>query len=238
MSDDQDLNAMIVKLRRKLQRFLAAVLAPIVNWSVARGVRPDQVTWAGFDFAVVAAVCAAFRLFTLAGIFFALSGIADLVDGALARRAERTTDAGAFLDSVLDRGGEALLHAGAALAFAWWGMWPGVLAVVLSLAGSHLTSYTRARAEALGVDLEVVWLGRGERVVILSVGMIFHFALITFWIVAIASWAAAIHRAWLAGKRLSRSEEAHAVDDDEGWQPESTADDTDDTDDDDIHTSL
>lgn len=203
MSDENGINATIVKLRRQLQRFFAGALAPLINWLAARGVRPDQVTWVGFDLAVLAAVLAAFRLFTLAGILFVLSGVADLVDGALARRAQRVSDSGAFLDSVLDRGGEALVHAGAAVAFAWWGLWPGVLAVVLSLAGSHLTSYARARAEALGTGLEEVWVGRGERIVVISAGLIFHFALIAFWIVAIASWAAAVHRVWLAHSRLS-----------------------------------
>lgn len=203
MAGEQDINGTLVKLRRQAQKALAGLLAPLVNWLDARGVRPDQVTWAGFDLAVLAAFFAAFRVFTLAGILFALSGVADLIDGALARRGEQASEGGAFLDSVLDRGGEALLHIGAAVAFAWWGMWLGVLAVTLSLAGSHLTSYARARAEGLGVKLETVWVGRGERIVVLSVGLIFHFALITFWIIAIASWAAAIHRVWLARERLA-----------------------------------
>lgn len=207
MPGEEDINGTLVRLRRQTRKALAGLLAPLVNWLDARGVRPDQVTWAGFDLAVIAAVFAAFRVFTLAGILFALSGVADLIDGALARRGERDSDGGAFLDSVLDRGGEALLHIGAAVAFAWWGMWLGVLAVTLSLAGSHLTSYARARAESLGVGLEAVWVGRGERVVVLSVGLIFHFALITFWIIAIASWAAAIHRVWLARERLAPATE-------------------------------
>lgn len=203
MSGERDINAAVVRLRRRVQRVCAGALAPLVNWLNARGVTPDQVTWVGFDLAVLAALFAAFRLFVIAGILLVLSGVADLVDGALARRAERVSAGGAFLDSMLDQGGEALLHVGAAVAFAWWGLWPGVLAVTLSLAGSHLTSYARARAEALGINLEAVWVGRGERIVVLSAGLIFHFALIAFWIVAIASWAAAIHRAWLARTRLA-----------------------------------
>lgn len=203
MSSDQGINAAIIRLRRRMQRLFVGALAPMVNWLAARGIRPDQITWVGFDLAVAAAVLAAFHLFTLAGILFLLSGVADLVDGALARRAERVSDSGAFLDSVLDRGGEALLHAGVAVAFAWWGIWPGVLAVVLSLAGSNLTSYARARAEALGIDLEEVWVGRGERILVLSIGLILHFALIAFWIIAVASWASAAHRAWLAHSRLT-----------------------------------
>lgn len=202
MSGERDINAVIVRLRRGVQRVCTSALAPLVNWLNTRGVTPDQVTWVGFDLAVLAAFFAAFRLFVIAGILLVLSGVADLVDGALARRAGRVSAGGAFLDSMLDRGGEALLHVGAAVAFAWWGLWPGVLAVALSLAGSHLTSYARARAEALGIELEAVWVGRGERIVVLSAGLIFHFALIAFWIVAIASWAAAIHRAWLARTRL------------------------------------
>ncbi|MGH8128778.1 MAG: CDP-alcohol phosphatidyltransferase family protein, partial [Gammaproteobacteria bacterium] len=196
MSGEQDINATLVKLRWQVQRFFAGLLAPLVNWLNSRGVTPDQVTWVGFGLAVLAALCAAYRLFTLAGILFVLSGVTDLVDGALARRSEQGSDAGAFLGSVLGRAGETLLHVGAAVAFAWWGMWPGVLAVTLSLAGSHLTSYARARAEGLGIKLEAVLIGRGERIVVLSIGLIFHFALITFWIIAIASWLAAIHRVW------------------------------------------
>lgn len=211
MSSEQGINATIIKLRRQLQRFAAGALAPMVNWLATRGIRPAQITWVGFDLAIVAAVFAAFRLFTLAGILFLLSGVADLVDGALARRAQRVSDSGAFLDSILDRGGEALLHAGAAVAFAWWGIWPGVLAVVLSLSGSHLTSYARARAEALGIDLEEVWVGRGERVVVLSIGLILHFALIAFWVIAIASWASAMHRAWLAHSRLTAGKSAESA---------------------------
>ncbi len=204
MSSEQGFNATLIKLRRQSQRFFAGALAPLVNWLTARGIRPDQITWVGFDLAVAAAVLAAFHLFTLAGILFLLSGVADLVDGALARRAERVSKRGAFLDSILDRGGEALLHAGAAVAFAWLGIWPGVLAVTLSLAGSNLTSYARARAEALGIDVEEVWVGRGERVIVLSIGLILHFALIAFWVIAVASWASAAHRAWLAHSRLTR----------------------------------
>jgi len=203
MTSESGINAALVRLRRQAQRFLAGALAPLVNWLAARGIRPEQITWAGFDLAVAAAVLAAFHLFTLAGILFLLSGVADLVDGALARRAERVSDSGAFLDSLLDRGGEAVLHVGAAVAFAWWGVWPGVLAVVLSLSGSHLTSYARARAGALGIDLEEVWVGRGERLVVISLGLILHFALIAFWVIAVASWASAAHRAWLAHGRLT-----------------------------------
>lgn len=226
MAHEAGVDAVILNLRRKAQRFSAGVLAPLINWLATRGVQPDQVTWMGFCLAVAAGLLAAFHLFILAGILLLLSGVADLVDGALARRAERVSDTGAFLDSVLDRSGEAILHVGVGVAFAWSGLWPGVLAVLLSLAGSHLTSYARARAEGLGIGLEEVWMGRGERVLLLGLGLVFHIALIMFWIVAIASWAAAIHRVWLARRRLTRTPAADSeVGNDSGEGDEAEKDD-------------
>lgn len=207
MATDTGIAAGIVAMRRRLHDGIATVFAPLVSWLARRGVLPDQISWAGFDLAVAAAVLAGLRFFTFAGILFLLSGIADLIDGSLARRAERSTAGGAFLDSLLDRTGEGLLHAGAAVAFALWGMWPGVLAIVLSLTGSYLTSYARARAEGLGITLEEAWVSRGERVVLISLGLIFHIALLAFWVVAAASWATVVQRALVARRRLHGSAE-------------------------------
>lgn len=200
----------VVEARRRLQRALTTLFAPLVGWLAGRGVAPDQVTWAGFDLAVAAAVLAGLRLFFIAGILYLLSGVADLIDGALARRAETGSDAGAFLDSLADRAGEGLVHAGAAVAFALWGLWPGVLAVVLSLVGSYLTSYARARAEGLGISLDEAWVSRGERVLLIGLGLVFHFALLAFWVVAAASWATAAQRAIVARRRLREAAGAQA----------------------------
>jgi len=202
----------IVAFRHRVQRAVGTVFAPLVTWLSQRGVTPDQISWAGFGLAAAAAVFAGLRVFVLAGILFLISGVADLIDGALARRAESGTSGGAFLDSLLDRAGEGLLHGGAAVAFALWGLWPGVLAVVLSLTGSYLTSYARARAEGLGAALEEAWVSRGERVIILGLGLVFHFALIAFWIVAAAGWVTAVQRALVARGRLSGGETAPAGD--------------------------
>lgn len=204
MSED-GIAAGVVKLRRHLQRTIATLFGPLVGWLAGRGVVPDHVTWAGFGLATAAAAFAGLRIFMIAGILFLLSGLADVIDGALARRADAGTDGGAFLDSLLDRAGEGLLHAGAAVAFALWGNWLGVLGVVLSLTGSYLTSYARARGEGLGIALEEAWASRGERVVIIGFGLILHFAVLAFWIVAAVSWATAVQRGIVARRRLSRS---------------------------------
>ena len=203
MDSDHGFASAMLVFRRRMRRLLAGAFAPLVNWLARRDVSPDQVSWAGFVLAFAAAVLVGFGLFIAGGIVYLASGIADLLDGALARGAGRSTPEGAFLDSTLDRAGEGLVHAGAAVAFAWWGLWPGVLAVVLSLIGSYLTSYARARAEGLGIELEEAWVGRGERVVLLAAGFIFHFALIAFWILAVLGWATAVQRSVLAHRRLS-----------------------------------
>ncbi len=202
MASGKAFGDVVVETRRRIQQAVATFFAPMVSWLAGRGVLPDHITWSAFALAAAAAVFAGFRVFFLAGILFLLSGIADLVDGALARRAGTESRGGAFLDSLLDRAGEGLVHAGAAVAFAFWGLWPGVLAVALSLTGSYLTSYARARAEGLGISLEEAWVSRGERVVVIGLGMIFHFALIAFWLIAVAAWATAAQRAIVARRRL------------------------------------
>lgn len=198
-------DSMLLVLRRRVQGWIAGAFAPLVNWLAVRGVKPNQVSWGGFALAVVAAVVAGFGLFLVAGLLYFFSGVADLIDGALARRAGRASRFGAFLDSILDRAGEGLIHVAAAVTFARWGWWIGVLAVCLSLSGSYLTSYVRARAEGLGEVIHEAWFSRGERVVLLGAGFVFHFALIAFWAIAVMSWATALQRTWIVRRRLAVS---------------------------------
>lgn len=212
MSAGDDLAAGLLAFRERVRRAFAAVFAPLADRLAALGVVADHITWTGLALAGVAGLLAGFGLFVAAGILYLLGGLADLLDGALARRSSGMSRAGAFLDSTLDRAGEGLLHAGAAVAFARFGHWPAVLAVMLSLTGSYLTSYTRARAEALGVELAEAWVSRGERVVLLAAGLVFHFAYVAFWILAVAGWATAVQRTFLARKRLQKSESVRSPD--------------------------
>ncbi len=203
MTDTSGIDTKLSGLRDRARHGLSDVFSPLVNWLEQRDVRPDQLSWLGFGLAVLAALLAGFSVFTIAGIIYIIAGIGDLLDGALARRQRSASAGGAFLDSVLDRAGEGAIHIGAASAFAYWGIWIGVLAVVLSLTGAYLTSYARARAEGLGIELPEVLFGRAERLILLALGLIFHFALIAFWILAVLGWVSAAHRAWLAHRRLA-----------------------------------
>jgi CDP-diacylglycerol--glycerol-3-phosphate 3-phosphatidyltransferase len=203
MQETAAMDTKLVALRRQARRGIAGALDPLVGWLAERGLTPDQLSWAGFALAVAAGFLAGFRVFVAAGIVYLIVGVVDLLDGALARRTHAASARGAFLDSLLDRAGEGAVHAGAAVAFAYWGIWIGVLAVALSLVGSYLTSYARARAEGLGIALEEVWFGRAERLILLGFGLIFYFALIAFWILAVVGWLSAAHRAWLAWHRFA-----------------------------------
>ncbi len=210
MEETTDMDARLAMLRARARRGAGATLKPLTNWLDTLGVTANQLSWFGFWITVVAAFLAGFRAFIAAGIIYLIAGIVDLLDGSLARHARAADARGAFLDSWLDRAGEGAIHAGAAVAFAYWGVWVGVLAVALSLAGGYLTSYARARGEGLGITLNEVWFGRGERLVLLAFGLIFHFALIAFWILAVVGWLSAAHRAWLAWRRLEPAPEAMA----------------------------
>lgn len=190
-------------LRERLKSSVVSVLAPLLNWLAERQVMPNQVSWAGLTLGVVAAVWAGVGVFVLAGLFYLLCGVADLVDGALARRMSMSSKSGAFIDSLADRVGEGLLHVGLAVVFARWGMWLAVLAVGLSLTGSYLTSYARARAESLGVGLDEALVTRGERVILLGFGLVFHFAVVALWILVAASWVTTGYRTAIAWRRLS-----------------------------------
>jgi len=123
---------------------------------------------------VAAAVLITQRLFFLAGITFIIGSIMDTLDGRYSRMSGKGTPFGAFLDSTLDRAEEGIVLTAVAAYFAKYKHDDlAVAAVVISVLGSLLVSYTRARAEALGVECKVGLATRAVRVVILSIGLVF-----------------------------------------------------------------
>jgi CDP-diacylglycerol--glycerol-3-phosphate 3-phosphatidyltransferase len=113
------------------------------------------------------------RLFFLAGIAFIVGSVMDMLDGRYSRMSGKGTPFGAFLDSTIDRVEEGIVLTAIAAYFADRGDELAVGAVVLTVVGSYMVSYTRARAEALGVECKVGIATRPVRVVILSAGLLF-----------------------------------------------------------------
>jgi CDP-diacylglycerol--glycerol-3-phosphate 3-phosphatidyltransferase len=136
------------------------------------GLTPNALTVIGFLGTCAAAFAAASQAWLIAGILVIAFGIFDLFDGALARATGRASKFGAFLDSTLDRTGENLVYAGVAFGCAQAQFTAGLLAAVLALSFASVVTYTRAKAEVVGLHGEVGVAPRPERLVILSLGLV------------------------------------------------------------------
>lgn len=147
---------------RRLIRPLARILS-------AMRVHPDALTATGWAFSVFAAALFALGHIRTAGAVMLFAGLFDALDGAVAREADQTSNFGAFLDSTLDRLSESAVFVGVIFFFATSSMSYEALLVGVAMTFSLMTSYTRARAEGLGLECEVGLLERAGRVVILSI---------------------------------------------------------------------
>ena len=134
---------------------------------------PNAISLTGFVGNLIAAALILNHDFVLAGIAFILGSLCDMFDGRYSRMSGKGTPFGAFLDSTLDRVEEGVVLAAVAAWFAENSNEFAVGATVVAVVGSYMVSYTRARAEALGVECKVGIASRAVRVVILSVGLVF-----------------------------------------------------------------
>jgi len=181
--------------------------------SLARtGITPNVLTATGVSLCLAAAILVPFEdhgkllFFWLAAGTFVVGSLLDILDGALARVGGKTTPFGAFIDSTTDRVGEGAMLAAIALVFSRHGKdWAVVLAVA-AVVGSFLVSYTRARAEALGLRGDVGLGSRAERVVLITAGLIFApWGGLPWAIVALAAtaWLTVVQRILHVRKQLS-----------------------------------
>ena len=147
--------------------FLVWVIGPVERLLIGR-VSPNAVTSASLALCAVTGVAAALGHLPGAVWLYAFAGILDVLDGRLARQTGQQTAAGALFDSVADRWGELFVFAG----YGWFlhdSLW--VLAVFAALGGSTMVSYTRARAEGLGVtSVKGGLMQRAERIVLVAGG--------------------------------------------------------------------
>src|SRR5918911_1250595 len=134
---------------------------------------PNAISLTGFALNVAAAVLIFERFFFLAGVAFIIGSIMDTLDGRYSRMSGKGTPFGAFLDSTLDRIEEGVVLIAVAAYFATRHEEAAVAATVAAALGSLMVSYTRARAEAIGVACKVGLATRPVRVVILSAGLVF-----------------------------------------------------------------
>ena len=150
-----------------------AILAPVVRLAIALHLTPNTITVVGLGITILASTLVAFDWLLLGAAILTAGSLLDAVDGALARAQGSGTAFGGFLDSTLDRAGEAILFIGVA---AWLlrthpdPILP-VVALMVALAGSFLVSYTHARAQGIGLGASVGLAPRTERLVLMIAGV-------------------------------------------------------------------
>ena len=159
--------------RIQVERLIRQALGPVVQILVRLQVSPNAVSVTGILVTIGAVGLFVGGAPVVAGLIFLLGSLLDVLDGELARASNRVTPFGAIFDSLLDRISEGVLLIAIAWYFADRGEVAGVVITVAGMLGSVSTSYVRARAEAVGMTCTVGWITRPERIIILTLGMIF-----------------------------------------------------------------
>ena len=161
----------------ELRARVRGMAVPIAIGLGRLGLTPNSLTVLGFGIAVIAGFAASQQAWVLAGLLVIFGGVFDLFDGALARATNRVSHLGAFLDSVFDRAGEAVLYLGIASGSVWAGFGEGAIFAAAAMGASFMVSYTRAKSESLGFTpgtgmASVGIAPREVRLVILTLGLL------------------------------------------------------------------
>jgi CDP-diacylglycerol--glycerol-3-phosphate 3-phosphatidyltransferase len=181
--------------------------AQMRNRLIESRLTPNAISLTGLALCVVAAVLVWEEQFLLGGIAFIVGSVCDTLDGRYSRMSGKGSPFGAFLDSTLDRIEEGLVLAAVAHHFSSDGDDLAVAAVVVAVLASLMVSYTRARAEALGVECKVGIADRAVRVVILSAGLVFADLDVlapAVYVLAVLSTITVFQRIWHVRKELTR----------------------------------
>ncbi len=159
-------------VRKAVEKRLVAIFNPIIAWMVRKRVHPNALSTVGFLVTMSSAFAFGYNHIRTAGVLILLGGIFDLFDGRVARATGLASRFGAFYDSTLDRVSEIAVYIGLLSLYNTYHPQLGdvgtIYAIMLAMAGSLMVSYTRARAQGLGIDCKVGLMQRGERVVMIG----------------------------------------------------------------------
>ena len=175
MTDEKTVSS-LQSSRKALARY---VTSPIVRLLAKTPITPNTLTVCSLLITLVAAVLIVFNQLVAAALVMLFASFFDILDGALARSTDRVTKFGAALDSSLDRLAEAAIFIGLTVFYAIDGSILGVALSGAAMVTSLMVSYTRARAEGLGIDCQVGIFTRSERIVALVMGLLLsHFGIV------------------------------------------------------------
>jgi CDP-diacylglycerol---glycerol-3-phosphate 3-phosphatidyltransferase len=188
-----------------IKRGYLRLFEPVTAFLVRQGVHPNVITTIGTCCSIAGGVIYGFGHISIGGWFLGLTAFFDVVDGNVARRTGQTSVFGAFYDSTLDRVADAAVLSGLAVFYATSPQHANTALLVVTLAaivGGFLVSYTRARAEALGVDAKVGLMQRPERVVLLSAPQAFFGLALNGWVLGTIVVVLAVSFWITAGQRV------------------------------------
>jgi CDP-diacylglycerol---glycerol-3-phosphate 3-phosphatidyltransferase len=172
------------------------ILDPLAGLLNRTGLMPNTVTIIGLVGNIVGAYFLAVGNLTVGGIIILLMGPIDALDGTMARLSGKTSEFGAFVDSVTDRYSELVILGGLLIYFVTTGNTVGCVLCYLAAAGSVMVSYIRARAQSVGYDTKIGILSRVESFLVLVPCLILGVPIYAMWILAILTNFTAFQRIW------------------------------------------
>jgi len=191
-------------LTDQLRQRFKGVLDPLGIILNRLGLMPNTVTILGLVGNTVGAYFLARGNMTVGGMIILLMGPVDALDGTMARLRGEPTEFGAFVDSVTDRYSELVIFGGLMYHYLVQQNWLLVFLAYMAAAGSVLVSYTRARAQSLGMETKVGILTRLERYLVLSPALVFNIPHVALWILAILTNLTALQRIWDVRQKARR----------------------------------
>lgn len=177
-----------------IQRGVLSLKAVVTKVVVMLHVSPNVLTISSLIPAALATYYLANGRLTLAGLWIIAAGFLDVIDGAVARALDKMSPFGAVLDSVTDRASDAFIYVGVVFYFYRIEQPLYVFLTMVALAGALMVSYTRARAENTVIDCKVGFAERGERMVLMLLGLFFHKLGAAMWMLAFLSWLTTLQR--------------------------------------------
>jgi CDP-diacylglycerol--glycerol-3-phosphate 3-phosphatidyltransferase len=180
-------------LTRSIGRYLSWPLDRLAALIAPTGIPPNVITWSALFLNLWAGILFAAGRFAAAGGLMILAGLCDLLDGPVARRQNRVSIFGGFLDSILDRYADLILFLGLLVYYTRVNRFLYAVLVGAAMAGAVMVSYAKARAESLVPKSEVGFWDRPERLGLMILGALVNRMPVVLWILAIGSNITVIH---------------------------------------------
>jgi CDP-diacylglycerol--glycerol-3-phosphate 3-phosphatidyltransferase len=199
-------------LMPKIGRYLSWPIDRLADVLAPTGIHPNIITWAALASNLVAGIFFARGEFAAAGGMIVLAGLCDLLDGPVARRQNRVSLFGAFLDSILDRYADLLLFLGLLVYYALVNRFLYAVLAGAAMAGAVMVSYAKARADSLVPAAEIGFWERPERLVLMIIAALTNRMEIALWILAIGPNITVVHRILHTWKQTKAKQEvAHRL---------------------------